>query len=46
MFAGFEHIFSNIKIMISFYYNNLSDEVVKASESLRAWFFCKVGGDF
>ena len=46
MSAECERTFSSAKVMISSHRNNLSDEVVEASECLRAWFLRKVGGDF
>ena len=43
MSAECERTFSSTKVMINSHRNNLSDEVVEASECLRAWFLRKVG---
>lgn len=46
IFAKYKRIFSSTKVMINFYRNNLSDELVEMFKYLCARFLRKVGGYF
>lgn len=46
MSAEYERTLSSAEVMFNPHLDHLSDEVVEASECLRAWFLHNVGGDF